>query len=64
MELSRDPPWTDAARKDGGGLRREDRQAVFDGSGKGAVSRDGEEGDFAQKERGETLANTLVRVDK
>ena len=34
----------------GGGLRREDRQAVFDGSGKGAVSRDGEEGDFAQGE--------------
>ncbi len=49
---------------DGGGVRRQDRQAVVDGFGQGAVSGDGEEGDFAEKERGETLANTLVRVDK
>ena len=35
---------------DGRGLRGQDRQAVVDGSGQRAVSRDGEEGDFAQGE--------------
>jgi len=35
---------------DGGGLRRQDRQAVVDGFGQGAVSRDGEEGDLAEGE--------------
>ena len=43
----------------GGDLRREDRQAVFDGSGKGAVSRDGEEGDLAKGEV-KTFTNQLV----
>ena len=33
---------------DGGGLRRQDRQAVVDGFGEGAVSGDGEEEDFAE----------------
>ncbi len=37
---------------------------MVDGPIEGSVSGDGEEGDFAEKERGETLANTLVRVDK
>ena len=31
-----------------------------DGSIEGSVSGDGKEGDFAEKERGETLANTLI----
>ena len=31
-------------------LRRQDRQAVVAGFGEGAVSRDGEEGDFAEGE--------------
>jgi len=35
---------------DGGRLRRPDRQAVGDGSGEGAVSRDGKEGDFSEGE--------------
>ncbi len=35
---------------DGGRLRRQARQTVVDGSGEGAVSRDGEERDFAQGE--------------
>jgi len=34
----------------GGGLRRQDRQAVVDGPREGAVSRDGEEGHFAKGE--------------
>jgi len=33
---------------DGGGLRRQDGQAVVDGSGEGAVSRNGEARDFAE----------------
>ncbi len=31
-------------------LRRQDLQTVVDGSGEGAVSRNGETGDFAQRE--------------
>ena len=50
MELSRDSSWTDATGEDGGGLRRQDRQAVVDGSGEGTVSGDGEEGHFAERE--------------
>ena len=33
---------------DGRGLQRQDRQAVVDGFGKNAVSRDGETRDFAE----------------
>jgi len=35
---------------DGFGLQRQDSQAVVDGFGEGAVSGDGEEGDFAEGE--------------
>ena len=35
---------------DGGGLRRQDRQAVVDGFGEGAVSGVGEEGHLAEGE--------------
>ena len=35
---------------DGPRLRRQDCQTVVDGSGEGAVGRDGEEGDFAEGE--------------
>jgi hypothetical protein len=34
----------------GGGLRRQDRQAVVNGSRQGSASRDGEAGDFAEGE--------------
>ncbi len=36
---------------DGGGLRRQDRQAVVDGLGQGTVSGNGKAGDLAEGER-------------
>ena len=35
---------------DGGGIRRQDRQAVVDGSRQGSVSGDGKEGDVVEGE--------------
>jgi len=44
---------------DGGGLRRQDGQAVVDGLGQSAVSRDGEEGNFAEEEGVRQVWNML-----
>jgi len=45
---------------DGCRLRREDPQAVVDGSGQSAVSRDGKEGAVAERERDKTGSKTAI----
>ncbi len=45
---------------DGRRLRRQDRQAVVDGSGQSSVSRDGKAGNFAE---GEGVKNSLAHFE-
>ncbi len=63
LELSGYSAWLDAAGKNGGGLRTQNRQAVFNRLGQGQISGNGAEGDFAEGEmtqRGEAFSRKMV----